>query len=385
MKQAASVLYRVSILDAAGGLVRALPPKRNLILDQGLDGIAVRSWAASFAVAVVGTGTDPVRRASGAVTLARSGTTVTASAGFFVAQDVGRLIKWDSGEETYVVSFTSGTEVEVADSGTITAGPATVWYVNQTALQTETKRSATYSTDGGANGSTFAAGVLTHKRTFIFSAEVGTVTYREVGWSWDGSPGANLFGRDLLAGAGVTLVAGQQLKIAVELSVAYSPTSATGWTNTIAGWSEDGQTSLEWLGCATVAANGATTTATGDPTRAALDPSASDAFIVVTGDAAALISAQTALPSAIAGQTRKAAGTSAYTAGNFYLDRSATFAVIEGNGAVRSIFIGNKIGTTPAEPAYSVCRVRLDADETKDSNHTLTITFRFSWGRILTN
>src|SRR5690606_11548336 len=162
-----------------------------------------RRWAASFTSAVVGTGTDPVRRDSGAVTLSRAGTTVTASAGFFEAADVGRLLKMDTGEDMRVISFASSTSVEVDTSRPIAATPGTVWYVNQTALVSESKRSNTYSTDGGANGSTFLVDTWTHKRTFVFSAEAGPVVYREIGWSWTNTVGANLFGRDLLAGAGV--------------------------------------------------------------------------------------------------------------------------------------------------------------------------------------
>ncbi len=224
---AASVRYRLEILDAAGLLVHRVPWKRNLILDQGLDAVAVRGWVQNFDYAVAGTGTTATRRDSGAITVSRAGTTLTASAGFFEAADAGRLFKFDTGEEVRISSYTDGTYVETVTSGTIVSAEGTVWYVNQTALATETKRTGTLSTDSGDNGSSFLVDTWTHKRSFIFSAESGSVNYREVGWSATNTPGNNLFGRDLLAGGGVNLVSGQQLKVTVEMSVKIGPASST--------------------------------------------------------------------------------------------------------------------------------------------------------------
>lgn len=380
MKQSAQVHYRVSVLGRTGRTVKKLARKKNLILDQGLDGIAERTWAQAFSVAVVGTGTTPVRRDSGAVDLSRAGSTVTASAGFFEAADVGRLLKFDSGEEMRVTVFTSATEVTVDTAGTISAGPGTVWYVNQTALAAETKRTNTYSSDIGANGSTFAAATWTHKRTFIFAAEVGSVTYREVGWSHTTAVAANLFGRDLLAGAGVSLVAGQQLKVEVELSVIYSPAASTAWTNVITGWAQDGAHGIVASAVSIVESGGASTTQGGG----ILEPGdGGTKRIVLSTDSTAipaLISGSELVQAAVVEAISLAAGS--YAAGTFAKNYSATFAVGQGNSAaLRTIAIGfNSAGQE------RVCyRVLLNAAETKDSSHTLALTITFNWGRVLTN
>lgn len=378
--QAAAVHYRVDVIDAATGrLIRRLPRRRNLILDQGLDGIAVRSWALAFRYAAVGTGTTPTKRDSGAVTVSRAGFTLTASAGFFEAADVGRLFKFDSGEEVRISAYTDSTHVTTSTSGTIAAAEGTVWYVNQTALITETKRTGTYAQDGGSNGSAFSGDTYTHKRTFLFAAESGTVTYREIGWSHDVGSGANLFGRDLLAGAGVTLVAGQQLRVVVELSVAYSPASSvvmgevgTGGISTVGTC---GLESINTTNAGFVEANGEGSNF-GAP--GVLDPSGGGVIFAAT-DSAAIAPISTSIPGVSGPLTNKTITLGSYSAGSFTLTKSATFNVSEANSsAIRSLVLSRSGG-------YTGFRVRLDSAQTKTSAQTLTIGFTFSWGRILSN
>ncbi len=379
ISQSAAVHYRLAILEG-GHEVLSVPRKRNLILDQGLNGIASRTWADSFSHAAVGTGTTPTKRDSSAITFTRAGNMVTASAGFFEASDVGRILKLDTGEEMYILVFNSATEVEVNTSGALSASEGTVWYVNQTALTAEVKRTNTYSTDGGANGSTWdgVSGTWTMKRTFIFSAEVATVNYREIGWSHTGSGGSNLFGRDLLAGSGVVLVAGQQLKVEVELTVALSPASPEVYANVITGWTQDGQHGIEDCRIGRVKADGSNEGGRLDPStgnfqwsmvpastalRASADPTDCD----IPGANIATIN--------LTGQ--------AYVAGSFTRNYVGTFDVNQGN---RSDWRSMGIGGNPGGGQFrTVYRVLLDAAETKDSDHSLTITFALSWGRDLQN
>jgi len=375
--QSAEVHYTVEVVDAASGRVaRRLPRKRNLILDQGLDGIAVRSWVASFTHAAIGTGTTATKRDSGAITVSRSGSTLTASAGFFEAADVGRLFKFDTGQEVRITAFTSATQVTTADSGAIAAAEGTVWYVNQTGLTTETKRSATYSTDSGANGSTFLSGTWTHKRTFIFSAETGTVTYREIGWSHTASAGANLFGRDLLAGVGVTLVSGQQLRVIMELSIAYSPATPAAYANVVTGWTQGGTCGIESLGAGAIATVGAN----GNPASAGegMDPHTTGTVWISTLSTPVVATTESQLsdnPPILALSPTLAA----YASGSFFRDRQVVFSTTQGNSAnIRSIGMGTN-------QFWRSFRVLLNAPETKTSSQTLTLVFRLSWGRVLNN
>ena len=376
---AASVRYQITVLGPDGRVAFALPPKRNLILDQGLDGIAARTWTASFTAAVVGTGTTPTKRDSGAITFSRAGSTVTASAGFFEAADVGRLLKFDTGEEVRITAFVDAQNVTTSTSGAIAAAEGTVWYVNQTGLATEVKRTSTFGTSAGECDSTFSAGTWTHKRTFIFSAEAGVVNYREIGWSHTTTPGNNLFGRDLLAGLGVTLAAGQQLKVSVELSVAYSPATSSAWTNVITGWSQDGAHGITASHVSFVNTNGTSGGGGGQE----LEPSSNQGRVILSSSSTAVAAmssgVMTAVPSVIAA---KALGAAAYASGSFSRTFSATFGVTEGNSAsIRSIFLG--FNTAGVE--YGTYKVLLNANETKANTHNLSLTFTLTWGRVLNN
>lgn len=382
IQQGASVRYTLQILER-GKIVRTIPTKKNLILDQGLDGIASRAWVTAFEYAAVGTGTEPTRRDTGAVTVSRAGSTLTASAGFFIASDAGRLFKFDSGEEVRITAYTSATEVTTADSGAIAADAGTVWYVNQTALQTESKRTNTYGTDSGDNGTTFLTDTLTFKRSFIFSAEVGTVTYREIGWSHTGAAGANLFGRDLLAGSGVTLVAGQQLKAICELSVKLSPASSTAFVNPISGgFGDNGFYGCEFASLGRVSAGGGSDL---DEQKISLEPSTplvGKAWTLTTNSGAIGAMNGNGLATAVAVKILAAAGS--YASGTFTKTYTGKAAISELNAANwRSICFGSRHGST--NQTYAAMRILMNTNQTKLSTHTLELTFRISWGRILTN
>lgn len=375
----AAVHYRFRVRDAASGRVvrRLSQRKRNLILDQGLNAVAARSWAGNFTYAVAGTGDDPVKRDSGAVTFTRAAAVVTASAGFFEAADAGRLLKFDTGEEMRITVFNSATSVDVDTAGALGASEGTVWYVDRTALETEVKRTNTYGGDGGDNETTFVTPTRTFKRTFVFSAEAGPVTYKEIGWSHIVTAGANLFGMDLLAGGGVALIAGQQLEVIVELSVSLTPAASTAWVNPVAGFGDDGVHGFEFFDSATVNAAGATQL----EGLATLEPSVAKTFIFSTGTNA--IQALSGVAGGAAGGApvgaSKALAGDAYVPGSFTRTFRGTFTVGQANGTtIRSGYVAANGGGT----SY---RFLMDSAGTKDSDHTLEIEFTQTWGRTLTN
>jgi hypothetical protein len=364
----AAVFYRASVIDAATGReVVAAPRKKNLILDYGLDLVASERWQDCIRYAVAGTGTaNPTRRDSGAVTFTRAVATVTASAGFFVPADVGRLLKFNSGSEMKVTGYTSATVVTVSASGVLAASAGTIWYVNQTGLDAETVRTQTYGTGGTDNLVTLdvGAGQLIQKRTFIFPAETGAVTYREVGWSNDGTPGNNLFGRDVLA-APLALVAGQQLKIVLELTL------------TLDLLAPEAANTLPWAGG--TAQQQIENVAWGH----AFNPSQAGGVTVFVSESTDAFLAPTLVETPIAGTNYFVASTApAYTPGSFTRSFNGYFGLNEGNSAVlRSAGFGWAYYTT----IFPVVRVRFSADQTKDTDHSLRIDFAHTWGRTLAN
>lgn len=111
----------------------------NLITDVGLDEFATASW---YGPGNPGTTTDffrnrltlsgslpEVKEASGAIEASQSGTTVTATASFFTPDDVGRAIVWADASNARIVSFTSGTSVEVDKTQSVSQQPFERWHV----------------------------------------------------------------------------------------------------------------------------------------------------------------------------------------------------------------------------------------------------------------
>ena len=383
--QGAAVNYRTQILNADGTIARPWSPwKRNLILDQGLNKIGNGTkWASVFSQAAVGTGTPVLRRDSGAVTFTQAGNTLTASAGFFVSGDVGKLFKWGTGTagaEMYITGFTSATVVTVSVSATVGA-PAvgTIWSVNLTGLVAEHARSGTYTQAGGDNGSSFAVDTWSLWRTFIFAAEAGPVTLTEIGWSENPAAGANLFGLDLIAGVGDSLLAGQQYKVQVRLTVTFSPATPRA----VADVGNNGFVTAGNDLAAYVGNNGGINTVNADGSSTT-NPNVFDmggtgtTYLITT--AFALPGASSTTNFMPAGQV--AADTSntwaAYTLGNFYRDLTSVFSIAVGNGNVYGLCIG------PGNANASWC-LAFTATQTKTSTNRITTVARFSWGRILTN
>lgn len=370
----AAVSYQTSILNADGSLARRRVFKKNLILDQGLDLVATTQWCDCFNYCAVGTGTDPTRRDSGAITFTRAGTTITASAGFFSAADVGRLLKWNTGEEVYISAYTSPTVVSSVSTGTIAAAIGTVWYVNQTALTTESTRTNSLSADGGANGTTFSVDTYTHQRTFLFAAVGANVTYNEIGWS--PAPAGSLFGRDVIPG-GDTLLVGQQYKVVVKLILKISPVAPAAQANVgNNGFNTAGQFNHEYIGNAysIVNSGGATIAGSMDPAAAFNCGLLAGAFTLL---AAVSYTSASLTPLYHLGMTNLT-----YTNGNFYRDAQCIFPVGSANSTdLRAVIFG----VPYYGDIYRNFSVSFTTPQTKDSLHTVKITLRKSWGRTLVN
>lgn len=356
-------------------------PFRNLILDQGLDQYATNLSGNLTRYMAIGTGTDDTQRDSSTTTASRSGTTVTASAGFFVASDVGSLIKWDTGEEAYITSFTSSTVVETTDSGAIASDEFTIWHVDQTQLTSEQARSGNYSADGGANGSSESAGVVTHKRTHLSNAAAGALAIAEIGFSPVSSAGANLFNRIKLASV-VNLGIGDQLKCEINLELTQSPQTSTASNPADAGdWTTelDGNIQIEGYGLSAVPSSGGFVTGSMDLSGNALEPSHASRGLMWS-ESDALNSYGTAKQLATGTVDAVTATLSTYSNGDFFRDKTLSWGTGAGNMTFQSLLLGNLQTFN-----YAALRQLMTASATKDSDHTLDAVFRLTWGRTLTN
>jgi hypothetical protein len=367
---------RVKVMVVENGcVVEERPWQKNLILDQGLNLAAGTNWCDCFASCAAGTDNTPVLRDSGGITATQSGNTVTASSSFFVLGDIGKLIHFDSGQDAMITGFTDGLNVTVSVSQTVGAGQFTVWYVNQTGLGNEQKRNNAYLTGSGNCGSSIASNTLTHRRTFDFSAETGSVVYTELGWSNSGSAGNNLFSRVLLSSS-VTVLSGQQLRVVYDLSVTLTPNTTQTGTASISGWpvspatGTTGSYGIQQIGLSAVNTSGGTVS--WDSGGVDNEPSSAPA-IYLSSDTTAV---QAFGSSAGRGtnQVAHTASLASYVNGNFYRDKFTTFAVGEANRTDwRSMGLGNTFVFV------------FDENQTKTNTNTLLLTFRSTWGRKLVN
>lgn len=181
----------VRVINKDGSIASESEPTKNLILYGGLEGYInfttsdEASFRRMFRRARAGTDATPNFTTPDG-TFARSGTTVSRATGtgVFSAGDVGATIKFASGEEAYITAYTSATQVEVRESGTITAATIVLWLTNQTALVAQI--ASTTTVDGAStHEDNKVAGTTTFVRIHNFAEETTAVTYNEIGLSME--------------------------------------------------------------------------------------------------------------------------------------------------------------------------------------------------------
>jgi hypothetical protein len=389
IEQQISVKYTIRVRNPDGSYALELPRKRNLVMDAGLNKYASTSFVGLFTYAIAGTGTNPVNRYSAPVTVTQLGNTVTASAAFFATTDVGYILKYGAsgsgggGAEQYITGYTSSTVVTVSSSATVAAGVACcIWYVTQTQLQTKVKATNTYAGTGNGTVLTVGTGTSTyaHTRIFIFSAEAGSVTYNEIGWSWDGT---NIFGRDLITPSGVALIAGQQLEATLEVSLTVSPTAQTAVADVSGGtWNTAGNALIEY------AYNTSTTgpafsylnSAGGSVIPGYCEPSGMSELCLPTSTWTQLANLDNAINPYSGAAFVTAMTQATYTAGSFTTTWSVTIPVGSANGTT---FYGVCIGQAFTDNwTFSL---KLTTPNSKTSSYTLSFTFTSTWTRLLLN
>lgn len=401
-KQSAQGFLKWAVIDAATKeVIRESGPNwiPNLILNNGMNRVYTDLWPQVMTYAIAGTGTTPTSVDSGAVNAAQSGTTVTADGSFFGSGDVGNTIKWDSGEEALITAFVGATQVTVSNSATVGSGPFVMYNTNQTGLAVETKRTNTYLTGSGNCGTTQVSNQFQHRRTYDFTAEVGTVNYTEIGFSWTSSGSNTTFSRILLPDP-IPVLSGQQLRVVYELRVTVTPTTPQPKNAIINGWpispstDTQGDECTQLYGMAGISTSGGlnaqdTATWCGEPSFLAdgINFSGASLAIFLTTSATAITGAGTSPDRTGTGPAIKSATKAAYVTNSFYVDKSCTFLVGEGNRSDwRSMGYGLSQGNISANP-YQANRTAFvlvfDQPQTKPNTHTLTLTFRTTWSRTL--
>lgn len=351
----------------------------NLLLNSGLNyictnGTAPRYWASKSAL---GTGTTPTVYDSGASTAIASGTACTASATFFTAGMVGMLIRWDSGEEAYIASRTSDTEV-VLDRSVTATGAFAVWAVNQTGLASHV-RTSDY---GNPYVVSRSGGVSTFRVLWDHGLETVNRVYTEGGILVTDSP-ITYLSRFLITGGSVTVLIGQQARLIYEYDITVN-TSAVAGTWTVDGWPVAGVE--DTAGQYKVLTQDAVDGASENMGRPLLIPGHTN-----SGPYLSLLTADT-LPAYVADNTRPSISglvglaqlvSEAYVANTFFRDSAAYFNGTNGTStAIRmvSLYSHNDYGGS-----WHCWAFLFDHAQTKADGYGLTLRFRRSLNRVLVN
>jgi hypothetical protein len=367
--------------------------------EQRDDRIYTDYWVNAVTYAIAGTGTTPTSVDSGATTAAQSGTNITSSGSFFGSGDVGNTVKFTSGEEALITAFNSATSVTVSNSATVPSTTFVMYNTNQTGLINEQKRTNTYLTGSGNCGTTQVVNQFQNRRTYDFTAETGTVNYTEIGFGWAVSGANTTFSRILLPSP-IPVLNGQQLRVVYELRVSVGPTTPQPKTAIINGWPIspatilDGDECVQVYGLAGLNTNGAMQA--NDTAPWCNEPSFLSDGILFTGASLAIFLTDSSTAISGAGSSPNRTGTvqatkaptkAAYITNSFYVDKTCTFLVGEANSTLwRSMGYGLSQGNISANP-YQANRAAFvfvfDQNQTKPNTHTLTLTFRTTWSRVL--
>jgi hypothetical protein len=379
---------KIQVLNPDKSVVREFE-QNNLILNQGIDGIAVRNWCDSFLYCCAGSGTTPTADSSGGTTAAQSGTTVTLTGGSFTftstLADAGKIIRWASSSQARIVTVTDGQHAVVDVSQTVGAGAFTVYRTNQTGLTAEIVRTNNYVTGGGNCGTTLTGGnIFNHLRTWDFPVEVGSVTYSEIGFSWSGTVGANLFARIVL-GSPVSLLAGQTLRIIYTLNVTVGPITPNFKAASVIGWpvlpatDTNGQEQIQYYGLSAVDTTGLTIAY--DAGNFVNEPSATagvQIFLSTVGTAPATVGS--AINRTGVSPADKNVTLTTYVANSGTLDKYCVFLTTEAN-ATTWLTIGLGRSDMSFLPYVNSTFVFVfGSAQTKDNLHTLEIHFSMTFG-----
>jgi hypothetical protein len=397
LHQTARGFYRVAVVDAPTQKVvwEQKDWGKNLILNNGMDQVALQSWESCFLYGAAGTGTASNLADSNEVLADQSATTVTATLGSytFISGDIGNMIHWDDGSEARITAYTSPQSVEVTPSQSVVQQHFVVYQTNQTGLAVEVKRTGNYLNNWPNTGTTIdlGTGLLTLRRTYDFTAEIGSIAYREAATCWSLTPNASntIFSR-IVFPSPIVVDAGQQLRFVYELQLLVGPVTPVVFNAAVTGWpvapsmATNARQQLQYHGMGTVLANGGSGASTAGTSNEPSSSGLQNCAFWASPNSTAIPSFGSTVNRNVPNSDTTASSLVAYTPLNFYRDKTATFGLGQLNNA--SI---QSLGTGPQAPIPIIAArdsgivVLLDESESKLNTQTLSFTFRYAWSRVL--
>jgi hypothetical protein len=290
------------------------------------------------------------------------------------------MIKWGTNEEARVLTVTDPTHAEVTPSQSVTGTTFNYFYTNQTSLTTETKRTANWLTTTGACGSnmlSLVGSTVINWRTYDFSIEAGPITYAEIGFAAD--PSGSMWARIKLASP-IALVSGQQLRVKYTINLTISPTVLTAvGTSPITGWPT---ASGDYMYIKPMVSYVATTGAdTRIDSRASLEPWAASGHQVCRWTGIGTPVWLVTPSGTFINRWNVPATLNTYQALDFFRTKTISYAVGVNNYTDHNVIVSGWGGESTAADADWIYII--DADQVKDSTHTLSITTKTSVSRVL--
>lgn len=365
----------------------------NLILNDGMDRVAVDAWCDCFTYATAGTGTNSNYVYSGTTKASQTGITVTADAAIFSVADVGKCLYWATAPvaQAFITGYTSPTQVTVRESQSVILFPFYVVNTKQTGLQAELKRTNTYITGITYCFTTRTGDYLTIRRSYIFSAEIAPVDYREFGLSWAAAGVSTHFAR-FTTDEPVSVGTGNQLRLIYETRLTMFPASARYVeVNPVVGWPYPGVSQskyydgLQYIGLSSVASSGVSTAFdTGYYTNEPSANGGANVFAFFSSTSTPLNSLGSSVGRVGGAILSRAPTYVAYIANSFYRDRTVVLTASDGNIAnLRSMGFGDASAGFGAEYGNTGYVQVYDWNQRKPDTDSLTLTWRYAWSRII--
>lgn len=417
--------YRVSIVDGQTNEIIWEQPelKKNLILNQGLDQVYSSYYSELMRFAVAGIGTRQNYLDPAGSMLSQTGTTITliptGSGGglnhltesygqYTNAVSVGDIIQYATGSGGVTeVTVTGVSDLTASVNTSLTISPSqsfTIWKTSQTGLQNEARRAGGASGTDQITGTSWLVGTgncgytdtsdgRILYRTYDFQTQSIAATYTEIGVGWSSTTGsATVFSRVVLPSS-VYVDVGQRLRVFYQMVITLSPTSSVSRPNvSISGWPVSPATNTHASESIQVVNMSNINSSTGntDSTGVSLEPASSGAdcsfFISHVSSSlqpfgTAVTRTGTSPTAAFASSTKNA-----YTNGSYTCDKSATIPAAAWNGTnIASMGFGDGSPGTPVSSTTQAFCILFEQTQSKANTQTLSLGYRWTWGRTLSN
>jgi len=397
--------YKIYAIDKNNNIVKEYPWQKNLILNQGMEAVPTHLYATLMDYAAAGNGTR-----NNSIISADSSGSVFATTFFLIpgilsgsiqgltgsyggynnVAEIGDMIQFSDASEVRITAV-SNLSASITPSTIINTQSFVIWKTSQQGLQSEVHRvgSANYFVGTGYCGTTIVSNVTQNRRTWDFNYETSSISFTEVGVGWAASGNGTIFSRILLPSS-IFVDSAQKLRLTYELDIAMYPTASTpgqALTSSIVGWGTGstvhGYQTMGSVDIGTIDTNGIQSAPAGGSYFACEPAGLPTLYVTSNTDMTGGPGASKAGNGS--GSFVQSLSEAAYIPLNFTVYKTGTFSVSQINrNDLRTLGIGNTVSYNPPwVPGWNVFSYVLTENQTKTNVQTLSLTFIWQWGRVL--